>query len=277
MVDIRIRPYVEALAGFQEASKADIWVYERREDNDPSDELELIPLIRKRKPDQIFAIGSEALSVVASEVDDIPIIFCMVLNAEEKIKNYGGNLTGVSMNVSPYKTMSLLSQLLPSVGKVGVAYNPEKTGFLVDAGRKALARHLKELEAQPVQSETDSLQTVKAVLELSDAYWIVPDRTVHSADVLRYLFYAARKQKKALIGISDKYVKAGALFALTVENKALGRQTGAMSNRVLAGTPLEEIPFENARDFSLSINTKAARELGVIIPKQLLRKADYVY
>lgn len=277
VVDMQIRPYVEALAGFEEASKADVWVFERKEDNDPSDELSLIPVIRKRRPDQILAIGSEALEVIAGEISDIPIIFCMVLNPGKKIKKYGGNMTGVSMNVPPEKTMSLLSQLLPSVGKVGVVYNPEETGFLVDAGRKALAGRHKEMAARPVKSEKEALQTVKTVFEESDAYWIVPDRTVQNADVLRYLFFAAHKEKKALIGISDKYAKAGALFALTVESKALGRQAGAMSNRVLAGTPLEDIPFENARYFNLSINSKTARELGVKIPEQLLGRASHVY
>jgi len=277
LVDTQIRPYVEALAGFQQVSRANVRVLDRREDSDPRDELELIPLIRKRKPDHILAIGSEALAVVAGEITDIPILFCMVLNSEKAMGNHAGNLTGVSMDASPEKTMKLLHQLLPSIEKVGVAYDPEETGALVEAGRRALTMHHKNLNARPVESEAEALRKVKSVFEESDAYWMVPDRKVQTADVLRYLFFAARKEKKALIGISDKYAKAGALFALTVESEASGRQVGEMSNRVLTGTPLEELPVENARDFNISINSKTANDLGIIIPDQLLDKASHVY
>jgi len=116
-------------------------------------------------------------------------------------------------------------------------------------------------------------------LNRSDVYWMLPDRTVKDPDVVRLLFFQSGPGGKPLIGLSDQYVKAGALFALTPVPEAMGRQAADLSNRALNGTPFRDLGIERAErgSLSFSLNRKTAQALGIPIPRDVLKDADRVY
>ena len=277
LLDPNIRPYVEALAGFKETSSAEVKIFNREEDGDLSDERALISTIRARKPDQILVIGGEAMAAMAGEITDIPILFNMVLSPQDKLKEKYQNLTGVAMNVAPEKQMAILDALFPQAKNIGVVYQPEESAALVKAGEKALSKQMKELNAVSVSSQKDAIQHLKMAIDNNAAYWMIPDKFMRSRELVRYLFFASKKEKKALIGLSDKYVRAGALFALSVQNRQLGRQSGELSNQILQGVKPSQIPIEMAQYAELSINTKVAESLGITVSKDLLQQAKRLY
>lgn len=277
LLDPSVRPYVEALAGFKESSEAQLKIFNRKEDGDLSDERALITAIRARKPDQILVIGGEAMAALAGEITDIPILFSMVLSPQDKLKENYENLTGVAMNVAPEKQMAILDALFPEARRVGVVYQPEESRSLIKAGEKALSKHKKKLDAVAVSTQKDAIMHLKMALDQNAAYWMIPDQLMRSRELVRYLFFASKKQKKALIGLSDKYVRAGALFALSVQNRQLGEQAGELSNRILAGKKPSQLPIEMAQHTELSINTKVAENLGIEVSKELLQQAKHIY
>lgn len=277
LLDPNIRPYVEALAGFKETSNAQIKIFNRKENGDLSDERALIDAIRSRKPDEILVIGGEAMAALAGKITDIPILFTMVLSPQDKLKKSYENLTGVAMNVAPEQQMKILDELLPNARNVGVVYQPEESAALVKAGKQALARQKKQLDAVAVSAQSDAIRYLKMVIDQNAAYWMIPDKLMRSSELIRYLFFASKDQKKALIGLSDKYVRAGALFALSVQNRQLGRQAGQLSNRILGGEKPSQIPIEMARHTELSINTKVAARLGIEVSPALLQQAKHIY
>lgn len=277
LLDPNIRPYVEALAGFKEVSRAEVKIFNRKEDGDLRDERALISTIRARKPDQILVIGGETMAALAGEITDIPILFSMVLSPQDKLKENYENLTGVAMNVAPEKQMAILDALFPKSKAVGVVYQPEESAALVKAGKIALSQKGKELNAVSVSNQKDAIQYLKMAIDQNSAYWMIPDKLMRSRELVRYLFFASKKQKKALIGLSDKYVRAGALFALSVQNKQLGRQAGELSNQILQGVKPSQIPIEMAQYFELSINMKVAESLGINVTKDLLQQAKHLY
>lgn len=277
LLDPNVRPYVEALAGFKAASDASIKVFERLEDGDLSDERALIAAIRARKPDQILVIGSESMHALSGMITDIPIIFSMVLSPQDRLKAMPKNMTGVSMSVAPERQMTVLSQLLPDVNRVAVVYDPEQSQDLINRGKKACLTVNQQLLARQVGSSTEAVEQARQLLgESNTAYWMIPDALMRSKDVVRYLFFAAREQNRALIGLSDKYVQAGALFAFTVNNRALGRQAAELSNRMLTSQEESLYPIEMARDAYLSINLKVAERMGITISDSLIAQAKVI-
>nr|WP_277816488.1 ABC transporter substrate binding protein [Mariprofundus sp. KV] len=277
LLDPNIRPYVEALAGFKSTSDANTRIFARKEDGDLSDERAMIGAIRARKPDQILVIGSEAMRALAGEVTDIPILFVMVLNPRDRLKVMPGNMTGVSMSVAPERQMKVLSQLLPEVKRVAVVYDPEQSQDLINRGKKACLSVNQQLFAREVGSPAEAVEQAKLLLsENHTAYWMIPDQLMRARDVVRYLFFTAREQNRPLIGLSDKYVRAGALFAFTVQNETLGQQVAELSNRMLAEGKKGHHPIEMARDADLSINLKVASEMGITVPEVLLRQAKVI-
>lgn len=278
LLDTRIRPYVECLAGFQEVSRAEsVKIFERLENGDLADERAVIPAIRRRKPDLILAVGGEALQALAGEIRDIPIVFCMVINPKAILGSLPPNVTGVSLDVGAEQIAAALDELIPQAVRVGAVYDPDNTAALVHEARQALLRRRKALEAQPVKDAGEVLPKVKEMLARVDVYWMLPDKTVNNTDVVRYLFFAARQQNKALIGISPRFTKAGALFSLTAEYRAEGRQAGAISNRIFAGSKPRDIPIARPQQLLLTINSKVAASLGIDVPQHLLRRASKVY
>ena len=277
LLDPNVRPYVEALAGFKLTSDANTKVFVRKEDGDLGDERAMIGAIRARKPDQIVVIGSEAMRALAGEVTDIPILFMMVLNPQDKLKEMPKNFTGVAMNVAPERQMQVLSQLLPKLKHVAVVYDPDQSESLIRRGEKACLAQHQQLAAKQVKSTTEALEQVKLLFEEHTAYWMIPDQLMRSKDVVRYLFFAAREQNRALIGLSDKYVRAGALFAFTVQNESLGRQTGELSNRMFRERGIKYFPIEMAHEADLSINQRVAKQMGIRVPESIIKQAKVIY
>lgn len=277
LLDPSVKPYVEVLAAYKSVVDAHVKVFERTEDLDNNDELNLIPAIKSRKPDLILAIGVEAMRVVSKNIADIPIVFCMVLSPLDKLTPWPKNLTGVSMNVPPRRQMNVLKQLLPNVSTVAVVYHPQQSASLIEQGRRAGKALNIELQAEAVTDSKEAIAVAESMFNQEIAYWMVPDQTMRSRDVVRYLFFAARDKERALIGLSDKYVRAGALFAFTIDYYAVGRQSAEMTNRLLSAKRIKIPPVEMARDINLSINSKVAEKLGITIPYELIRKAKVIY
>lgn len=276
-MDSRVGPYVEALAGFRQASLAEVRPFERHEDDDTSDEDALLPAIRARHPDQVLAIGPEALRAALRGITDIPILFCMVLNPQERLPPGRSDVAGVAMNVAPEDQMKVLVRLLPRAERVGTLYNPAESGKAVDYARRWLQRNERVLDAEAARPMPALVDQVRSVLDRTDVFWMVPDDTLKNPDALRLLFFQAARAGKPLIGVSDYYVKAGALFALTEEPSAMGRQAAELSNRILEGAAPSEVGIQTARDTFLSLNGKTAATLGIPIPPAVRAEARTVY
>src|SRR4030042_2993088 len=123
---MRIKPYEEALRGFQSVCNAAIQEIVISE----QEESEIVKKIQRIKPDLILAVGIEALSKV-KKIKEIPIVYLMVLNPPNPISKQD-NITGVNMNIPPEKQLGLFQQVLFKVKRIGLLYDPSKTGYLVE-------------------------------------------------------------------------------------------------------------------------------------------------
>ena len=79
----------------------------------------------------VFVVGNWALQVVASQKPSVPAVYAMVLNPPAILGADARNITGASMNVPVEQSLSLIRQLGPSFKRVGVIFNPARTGYLV--------------------------------------------------------------------------------------------------------------------------------------------------
>jgi ABC-type uncharacterized transport system substrate-binding protein len=57
----------------------------------------------------------------------------------------------------------------------------------------------------------------------------------------------------------------------------MGRQSGRQAARFLKGTPMEEILPESPHTKTLTVNLKAAQELGLQLPRNLVSQARFFY
>lgn len=263
----RIQPYAEALRGVKSVCGCSVREIVLSEVNG----TDLIREIRKAHPPLIVAVGRDALSAV-KEIQDIPIVYTMVLNPRETISG-AENITGVSMSIPPVNHLNKLLEVSSRIKRVGLIYNPEKTGERVDEIRFA-ARYLGiSLIAREAGSPKEAFRQIDGMKGLVDALWMVPDVTVVVPETVEYLLLFSVENRIPVLTFSRKYVEMGALLAMNIDRFDMGKQAGEMVKKILAGTGTKEIRRSAARKAVFFINTIVAKKMGIAIGRDITRIA----
>jgi len=79
------------------------------------------------------------------------------------------------------------------------------------------------------------------------------------------------------MGPFTSFVKAGALFTLTWNDKDIGRQAGELALKVLGGEHPSQIPVTTPRMIYLILNLRTAEQINVEIPPHIVSVAKEVY
>lgn len=269
--------YNEALEGFKSSShQPGILEYDMGGDFQKGKKF-LAQLKSGPRPDLILAIGIWALQVVVEEVQDIPVVFAMVLNPTTVIGQEARNITGASMNVPIEQQLALMKKVSPQIRRIGVIYDPSKTGFLVRQAERIARDHGVRLVTKAIASPKDSFAALDAMQDEIDALWILPDLTVLAPGSIQYMLLFSFRHKIPVLGLSENQARMGALLGLSFESGwDIGSQAGELANEILSGRSADEIPFTAARKVRLTVNLKTAGKLGMHIPKEILDRADVV-
>lgn len=254
---LKIKPYEEALKGFQSfcnVKTEEILIPEH-------EEAETVKEIRRIKPDMILAFGVEALSKV-KKIKDVPIVYLMVLNPPNPISKQE-NITGVSMNIPPEKQLSLLHEVLHEVKRVGLLYDPTKTGYLVEKARHSVERLGITLVIKEVHNSKEVPSTLDSMRDGIDAFWMLPDTTVVTPETVESLFLFSLENSIPVLTFSDKYLELGAMISVGIDAFDIGRQAGGMAIEILSGSDIKNLPRVDARKTVLTLNLKVAKKLGI--------------
>lgn len=262
---LAIKPYESALQGLKSVSAATVdRIYSSK-----MNEAEIERYVRKRKPDLIYAIGMDALTKLKS-IRDIPLVYLMVLNTPSAAIA-GDNTTGINLNISPERQLSVLRQVLPQARKIGLLYDPGKSSPFVAKAHAAVAQKGGELVARPVSSPRDVVSVLNDMAERVNALWLFPDTTVVNPVTVDHLLLTAIEHKIPVFAFSEKYVEKGALLSLEIDEADMGRQAAEMGNRILAGTSVRSVGKEDARSGNVTINAIVAKKLGIPVGSDLGR------
>jgi ABC-type uncharacterized transport system substrate-binding protein len=107
---------------------------------------------------------------------------------------------------------------------------------------------------------TDALDEV---LGGSDALLVLPDQNVYNSGTIRNILLASYRKQVPLIGISQSYVKAGALCAIYSTPIQIATQAAEVIRQF--GDTGKLPPSQYPNEFEVSVNKQVARSLDLLI------------
>lgn len=265
-----INPYNDALRGFSKTcgcSVEEISVHNR-------EESEIRAAVRDMNADAVLAIGMDAVEHTKS-IKNVPIIYTMV-PFFRPITHHQQSMSGVSMYISPDKYLAAMRDLFPDVRRIGVVYDPHfNEPFIKEAAEVVRAIGL-QLLLKTVSRATDAPAVIESMKDLIDIYWMVPDVTVVTPEVVNRLLLFSFRNRVPVFTFTKKYVEMGAAAGITVSPFDIGLQTGDIARRLSFGGDGAEPVRLNARKTIRLINSRVAKKLGISFPESATDGAEDV-
>jgi putative ABC transport system substrate-binding protein len=237
------------------------------------------------KVDLIVATGGSITALAAKAATaSIPVVFTaggdlVRVGLISSLARPGGNLTGLNLLTTELgiKRLELLKETFPKIRRVGILGNPGNPNHAIQvnetqAAAKQLGLQVQVLEARNL-TEIESLfsklseKNVSALLMLSDA--MLNAHRERSADL-------TTKSRIPTIFEFKEFVEAGGLMSYGTNIVAVYRRVAVYMDKILKGSKPAELPVEQPTNFEFLINLKAAKQMGLTIPPNVLARADKV-
>jgi putative ABC transport system substrate-binding protein len=236
-----------------------------------------------RNPDVIYAPPYTAAVAARQATRAIPIVFVagsdpVGSGLVASLARPGGNATGLTSVVDSLapKRIQLLREILPGAKRIGLLGDPTEPNFASD--RNALAPVALALGLTIVMAEASNpLELDAAVSKLlgQNVDAIYANSSI-ALNLRTRLIELANHRHVPVVGVRASMVEAGALFAYSVSLPDQLRRSAQLVDKILKGAKPADIPVEQPTRFELVINLKAAKSLGITIPRSVLLRADEV-
>lgn len=191
----------------------------------------------------------------------------------------GGNITGLS-NYHPDltgKQLELMKEMIPRTLRVAVIGDSNEPGNkqalreIEPAARvlgiKPLYFDLRDRDSIGTAFEAASKERVDAAIILSSP--------VSSAYRVQIAELAVKRRIPAMYQVAES-VESGGLATYGVSTPDLWRRAATYVDKILKGAKPSELPVEQPTKLEFIVNLKAAKQIGLTIPPNVLARADRV-
>jgi putative tryptophan/tyrosine transport system substrate-binding protein len=190
----------------------------------------------------------------------------------------GGNVTGLSQAWADIagKWLELLQETIPRLSTVAVIENPgnaSSRGTVKELEATAPTRGLK-LRFIEVRSPDALDRAFEQAGRNAQAVLLVPDSMI-ATNRARIAALAA-KHRLPIMGFDRAFVDGGGLMAYAPNMTIQFGRAADYVDKILEGARPAELPIEQPTQFSLVVNLKTAKALGLTIPESILLRADEV-
>jgi len=191
----------------------------------------------------------------------------------------GGNVTGLT-NISndlAGKQLELLKESFPRISRVAVLSCPA-SGGAIDERRttetKAAAQDLKiQLQTIVINGPEDVERGLRvATRGRAEALFVHDCSVIPAANTVALI----TKTKLPAIYPTNRFAEAGGLIVYGPSGADLSRRAASYVDKILKGAKPADLPVEQPTKFEFVVNLKAAKQIGVTIPPNVLVRADRV-
>lgn len=266
-----------ASRGFREGDTIRYTV--KNANGDPNAAVTIVRELELSKPDVLVAITTPVAQVAAKEARS-PLVFSAVTDPVSagvvaSLSAPPPNITGVS-DAWPYQAqLELAREIVPGARRFGVLLNPGEAAsqFGIARIREIAPQVGFEIVEIPVANTQEILGALRTRAPSVDAVYLSSDNTVISG-IPAALKVCLDHKKPLFVGDSGT-VEKGGLAAVSVGYAGVGRSTGDLVARFLAGE--RSIPVVVATGDEIFLNLDTARRIGLEIPGAVRSRAKQVF
>jgi putative tryptophan/tyrosine transport system substrate-binding protein len=236
------------------------------------------------KPDLIIATTQIAAVAVMKATQSIPIVFVTVpepveSGLAESLARPGKNATGLaSMNKELIvKRIELLREAIPSAKRIGILLQPEiamnvRQAEVAERAAAALGLATVRVGIGALPTYASAIQALRR--ERVDAVVVVenPSAFTNRSELVRRIGTA---KLPAIYGYQE-FSLVGGLLTYAINFPEQYRRAADYVDRILHGAKPGDLPVQQPVRFELTVNRKAATEIGIAIPQSILLRADRV-
>ena len=237
------------------------------------------------KVDVIVVGGASATRAAKNVTKLIPIVMAnvtdpVVLGFVASLARPGGNITGLT-NLAPElggKRLELLKEIVPKLSRVAVLGDPTSPGHATgwretEIAARSLGVQVQSLEVRAPNPDFEGAfsaitrDRANALLTLSQ-----PLIRVYREQIVDF----TAKRRMPAIFHTREFVEAGGLMSYAPDVPAMFRRAATYVDKILKGAKPADLPVEQPKKFEFIINLKAAKQIGLTIPPNVLARADKV-
>ena len=236
------------------------------------------------KVDVIAATSTPAVLAAKNTTKEIPIVFHtlgdpVASGVVASLAQPGANITGLTMGGAELdgKRLELLKDTIPKLSRATILWNPASSGIQLRLKEtRAAAQALKlQLQSLEVRRPEDIEPAFDAATRAKTGAMIVTQAPPITNNAKRIVDLAAKHRLPTIYG-QRQWPDTGGLMSYGGNIEDGYRQLATHIDKLLKGAKPADIPVERAMKLELIINLKAAKQIGLTIPPNVLVRADKV-
>jgi ABC-type uncharacterized transport system substrate-binding protein len=191
----------------------------------------------------------------------------------------GGNITGLA-TLAPElsgKQLELLKEIIPKLSRVAVLGTSTRPGNAQALREVELAAPAFKVKLQYLDVlDPKDIETVfrAASRGRAGALLVLPSGIFNSQR--KQIVERAVKNRLPAIYYAEEWVEDGGLMSYATSYIDLSRRAATYVDKILKGRTPADLPVEQAMRFEFVVNLKAAKQIGLTIPPNVLVRADKV-
>ena len=236
------------------------------------------------KVDLIFAVSGPATRAAQKTTQTIPIVMGTSYDPVrsgfvKSLSHPGGNVTGLSsMNEELVaKHLELLIAIVPKLSRAAVLLNFGNPGHRATLKSIEAESSTRNISVLPFDSRTpEDIRRSFAAMKERHVEGLIVGRDpliLQQHDEIVALAAAARIPA---IYPNEEYAGESGLISYGSNSADHYRRAAVLVDRILKGARPADLPVEQPTKFTLKINVRSARALGITIPPSVLLRADEV-
>jgi len=234
--------------------------------------------------DVIVTQGNEAAEAAKNATKTVPIVMAFGADAVKlgivaDLAHPGGNITGLTFIGAEIfgKRLELLKETVPKLARVAFLWSPTYSNADDELKEvEAVARFLRvEFQSLEVKGPDDFEGAFRAAIKGRANGLILGGGAFFGFHEKRIIDLAAKNRLPAMY-IVARFVEAGGLMSYGEDRSEMFRRAAEIVDKILKGTKPADIPVDRPKKFEFMINLKAAKQIGLTIPPNVLARADRV-